>query len=149
MELTLLQYEYPYPPKLGELMSLALGILGNYSAQDKYAVLGPGDNLGRLAKQYNVTVADIVRWNGVRDPRHLRVGSQLIVQKGVECGRDGQPMLSTQDHQRQQPANSKRSARRRGRVGVITIILDFGLSKSDPVRRKSVTCPPLGLVSVA
>ncbi|CAM9361466.1 unnamed protein product [Ascophyllum nodosum] len=50
--------------------------------QDKYAVLGPGDNLGRLAKQYNVTVADIVRWNGVRDPRHLRVGSQLIVQKG-------------------------------------------------------------------
>ncbi|CAM9114367.1 unnamed protein product [Scytosiphon promiscuus] len=50
--------------------------------QDKYAVLGPGENLGRLAKQNNTTVADIAKWNGVRDTRQLGVGVRLIVAKG-------------------------------------------------------------------
>ncbi|CAN0079350.1 unnamed protein product [Ectocarpus sp. 12 AP-2014] len=50
--------------------------------QDKYAVLGPGDNLSRLAKQNNTTVADIAKWNGVRDARQLGVGVRLIVAKG-------------------------------------------------------------------
>lgn len=51
--------------------------------QDKYAVLGPGDNLGRLAKQNGTTVADIAKWNGVRDTRQLGVGVRLIVAKGL------------------------------------------------------------------
>ena len=51
--------------------------------QDKYIVLGPGDNLGRLAKQNGTTVADIAKWNGVRDTRQLGVGVRLIVAKGL------------------------------------------------------------------
>lgn len=51
--------------------------------QDKYAVLGPGDNLGRLAKENGTTVADITKWNGVRDTRQLGVGVRLIVAKGL------------------------------------------------------------------
>lgn len=45
-------------------------------------MLGPGDNLGRLAKQNGTTVADIAKWNGVRDTRQLGVGVRLIVAKG-------------------------------------------------------------------
>lgn len=52
-------------------------------AQDKYVVLGPGDNLGRLAKQNGTTVADIAKWNGIRDTRQLGVGVKLIVAKGL------------------------------------------------------------------
>ncbi|CAM9278412.1 unnamed protein product, partial [Ectocarpus fasciculatus] len=36
----------------------------------------------RLAKQNNTTVADIAKWNGVRDARQLGVGVRLIVAKG-------------------------------------------------------------------
>lgn len=45
-------------------------------------MLGPGDNIGRLAKQHGTTVADITKWNGVRDTRQLGVGVKLIVAKG-------------------------------------------------------------------
>lgn len=45
-------------------------------------MLGPGDNLGRVAKQHGTTVADIAKWNGVRDTRKLGVGVRLIVAKG-------------------------------------------------------------------
>lgn len=53
-------------------------------------MLGPGDNLGRLAKQHGTTVSDIVKWNGVRDVRQIGVGMRLIVRKGKrkEGGRD-------------------------------------------------------------
>lgn len=52
-------------------------------------MLGPGDNLGRLAKQNGTTVADIARWNGVRDTRQLGVGVRLIVAKGSFLRRVG------------------------------------------------------------
>eukprot|EP00903_Cladosiphon_okamuranus_P006314 g6190.t1 len=55
---------------------------GTLRTWDKYAVLGPGDNLGRLAKENGTTVADIAKWNGVRDTRQLGVGVRLIVAKG-------------------------------------------------------------------
>lgn len=60
-----------------------LVVRGFVSRQDKYVVFGPDDNLGRIAKQHDVTVADIVKWNGIQDPRQLRVGVRLIVQKGA------------------------------------------------------------------
>ncbi|CAM9770934.1 unnamed protein product, partial [Laminaria digitata] len=50
--------------------------------EDKYVVLGPSDNLGRVAKQNGVTVADIVKWNGLRNTRQLGIGTKLIVSKG-------------------------------------------------------------------
>lgn len=53
-------------------------------------MLGPGDNLGRLAKQHGVTVADIAKWNGVRDVRQLGVGVRLIVKKGKACPGGGE-----------------------------------------------------------
>lgn len=49
-------------------------------------MLGPGDNLGKLAKQNGTTVADIAKWNGVRDTRQLGVGVRLIVAKGLLAG---------------------------------------------------------------
>lgn len=50
--------------------------------QDKYVVLNPGDNLGKTAKQHGITVADIVKWNGIRDVRQIGAGARLIVRKG-------------------------------------------------------------------
>lgn len=50
--------------------------------QDKYVVMGPGDNLGRVAKQHGTTVADIVKWNGIRDTRQIGIGTRIIVRKG-------------------------------------------------------------------
>lgn len=57
-------------------------MFGVFFVQDKYVVLGPGDNLGKLAKDNGTTVADIAKWNGVRDTRQLGVGVRLIVAKG-------------------------------------------------------------------
>ncbi|CAM9393000.1 unnamed protein product [Choristocarpus tenellus] len=50
--------------------------------QDKYEVMDRGDNLGRIAKKHGITVADIVKWNGIRDTRQIGVGIRLIVKKG-------------------------------------------------------------------
>ena len=63
-----------------------LGLNVDAVRQDKYVVLGPSDNLGRVAKQNGVTVADIVKWNGLRNTRQLGIGTKLIVAKGGRKG---------------------------------------------------------------
>ncbi|MBQ9661803.1 MAG: LysM peptidoglycan-binding domain-containing protein [Oscillospiraceae bacterium] len=39
----------------------------------------PGDSLGAIAKKYNVTVEQLVKWNNIQDPNILTVGQQLKV----------------------------------------------------------------------
>ena len=39
----------------------------------------PGDSLSVIAKKYNVTVEQLVRWNNIQDPNILTVGQQLKI----------------------------------------------------------------------
>ena len=39
----------------------------------------PGDSLGAIAKKYNVTIEQLVKWNNIQDPNILTVGQQLKV----------------------------------------------------------------------
>ena len=38
-----------------------------------------GDTLGAIAKKYNVTVEQLMAWNGIKDPNFLAVGQQLKI----------------------------------------------------------------------
>ena len=38
-----------------------------------------GDSLATIAKKYNVTVEQLMMWNGIKDPNYLSVGQQLKV----------------------------------------------------------------------
>jgi peptidoglycan endopeptidase LytE len=48
-------------------------------AQGRTHVVQPGENLYRIALKYGVTVDDLMRANGLVDPRQLRVGQVLII----------------------------------------------------------------------
>ena len=39
----------------------------------------PGDSLGVIAKKYNVTVEQLVKWNNIKNPDMLTVGQQLKI----------------------------------------------------------------------
>ena len=39
----------------------------------------PGDTLGTIAKKYNVTVEQLMKWNNIQDPNYLVVGQQLKI----------------------------------------------------------------------
>ncbi len=41
--------------------------------------LESGDTLGRVARQYGVSVGDLARWNSIKDPSRLKVGDLLVV----------------------------------------------------------------------
>lgn len=43
-----------------------------------YAVKS-GDNLNNIAKRYKVTINNIIKWNGLKNPNHLKIGQQLII----------------------------------------------------------------------
>ncbi len=39
----------------------------------------PGDSLAEIAKQYHVTVDQLMRWNGIQDPSMITVGQKLKI----------------------------------------------------------------------
>ena len=39
----------------------------------------PGDSLASIAKRYNVTVEQLMKWNDIKDPNILTVGQQLKI----------------------------------------------------------------------
>lgn len=44
---------------------------------DATHTVAKGDTLASIAKARNLRVADVARWNDVRDPRRLRIGQEL------------------------------------------------------------------------
>ena len=38
-----------------------------------------GDTLGAIAKKYNVTVEQLMAWNGIKDPNYLAIGQVLKI----------------------------------------------------------------------
>ncbi len=42
-------------------------------------VVKKGDNVGKIAKQYNVNSDDIARWNNLSDVAHIRIGQKLRI----------------------------------------------------------------------
>ncbi|HQU08387.1 MAG: hypothetical protein B7X06_02050 [Verrucomicrobia bacterium 21-51-4] len=51
----------------------------NTAATKKYHVVQPGDTLARIARQYNVALATLVRSNPQVDPRKLSVGQKITI----------------------------------------------------------------------
>ena len=39
----------------------------------------PGDSLNTIAKKYNVTVEQLMKWNNIQDPSMLTVGQPLKI----------------------------------------------------------------------
>ncbi len=42
-------------------------------------VVQPGDSLNSIAKKYNVSMDQLVKWNNIKDPNFLTVGQQLKI----------------------------------------------------------------------
>lgn len=42
-------------------------------------VVQAGDTLGALAKKYNVTIEQLMKWNNIKDPNLLTVGQRLVI----------------------------------------------------------------------
>ena len=54
---------------------------GGYASTVVYTVVN-GDTLSRIAKQFRVTVAELMRWNSISNPRQLQPGQQLVIHPG-------------------------------------------------------------------
>jgi N-acetylmuramoyl-L-alanine amidase len=55
-------------------------MLGQVSGGSKLPYrVQPGDTLAAVAKKYNVTVEQLMKWNNLRDPNILMVGQELVV----------------------------------------------------------------------
>ncbi len=39
----------------------------------------PGDSLASIAKKYNVTVEQLIKWNNIKDPNILTIGQVIRV----------------------------------------------------------------------
>ncbi len=64
----------------GLMIVLLVGALSlPAQAQARTHVVQPGDNLYRISLKYAVTVEDLMRANGLVDPRRLRVGQVLLI----------------------------------------------------------------------
>lgn len=48
-----------------------------------YYIVKRGDNLTKIAKEYNTTVSQLVAWNGIINPNLIFVGQRLIVSKSA------------------------------------------------------------------
>ncbi len=42
-------------------------------------VVQAGDTLGVIAKKFNVTVEQLMKWNNLKDPNFLTVGQRLVI----------------------------------------------------------------------
>ena len=42
-------------------------------------VVQAGDTLSKIAKKYNVTLEQLMKWNNIKDPNILLVGQQLVI----------------------------------------------------------------------
>ena len=54
-------------------------------------VVRRGDTLGAIARRYGSSVSTIMAANGIRDPRRLRIGQQLVVPPDPSRGRSASP----------------------------------------------------------
>ncbi|MFP2899214.1 LysM peptidoglycan-binding domain-containing protein, partial [Corallococcus sp. 4LFB] len=52
--------------------------------------VAPGETMYRIAKTYGITVEELARANGVKDPRELSVGQELMI-PGAEPPKYGDP----------------------------------------------------------
>jgi len=60
----------------------AIASSGNTTTKTQTYVIRRGDNLSTIADKYNVSVADLKRWNGLRSTR-INAGQRLKIQKTV------------------------------------------------------------------
>lgn len=65
-----------YAAAAAQLQELQAGLI---SADRITHTVRPGENLSVIAKRYRVSVAELQRWNNIRDPRTLRAGYELTV----------------------------------------------------------------------
>ncbi len=40
-------------------------------------IVASGDTLGAIAKKYDLTVEDLVKWNKIKDPNQIAVGQKI------------------------------------------------------------------------
>lgn len=52
---------------------------GNYNGETTTHVVASGEELGLIAKEYNVAMADIVSLNNISDPNLLYIGQELLI----------------------------------------------------------------------
>lgn len=57
---------------------------------DTYTVQ-PGDTLSRIALRYQISVAELARINGLRDPDLIRAGQKLTIPKAAQAGSEPAP----------------------------------------------------------
>ena len=48
--------------------------------KETYYRVKKGDTLGAIARRYRVTTAQLMRWNGIKNPRTLRIGQRLRIE---------------------------------------------------------------------
>ncbi|HET6565983.1 MAG TPA: LysM peptidoglycan-binding domain-containing protein, partial [Xanthomonadales bacterium] len=76
-----------YAAAATELQKLQSGLI---SADRITHKVRPGENLSGIARRYRVSVAELQRWNNIRDPRSLRAGVNLVVFHTPTQGPSGQ-----------------------------------------------------------
>ncbi len=94
------------------LLALVLSVAPSAHAKPKTHVVQSGQNLGRIAKRYEVTVAAICTANGIRRRDPIRPGQKLVIPEksdpeGKEAARKREPKTRPPS-KKQKPRTSRR-----------------------------------------
>jgi LysM repeat protein len=77
---------------------------GDKGKQPTYTVHS-GDNLTKIAKKYNTTVEQIVKWNNIPDPNKIKVGQVIKVGPKPTQNSKPKPKTNTQAQKTQEKSN--------------------------------------------
>ena len=78
-----------YPGQIFEIIIKTDSSNNNSSKKIKY-IIKKGDTLSKIAKNYGVTIQDIVRWNNIKNQNLIYAGSTLTIYKYNENGNNNQ-----------------------------------------------------------
>lgn len=70
-------YALKVPPGNGVVTEMVLVEIRDVLAQGAVHLVKPGETLSHIAKRYRVTVAELLRWNGLKDPSRIFPGDRV------------------------------------------------------------------------
>ena len=76
--------------------SLLFSSSGAVRAADRVHVVAPGENLARIAQQYNLTLAQLSAYNGISNPDIVWVGQQIAIPYDVKAVLAAPPVQTEQ-----------------------------------------------------
>ncbi len=70
-------------PNEDEAYEMAISVIDDLTVQPTFHEIAPGEQLYRIALDYGIPAADLMRWNQIEDANHIQAGQRLVLHEPV------------------------------------------------------------------